>query len=64
MQKLHQAVKEEQKKRPADLVRRYVPSSREWQLAKIKRHIQKRGKVQNKEELAEVEKKLAELYRN
>ncbi|MDO8511166.1 MAG: hypothetical protein Q7S55_03300 [Nanoarchaeota archaeon] len=62
LQKLHQTLEEEEKSSPSSFVRRYMPSSREWQLAKIKRHIQKKGKVENKEELAEIEKKLAKIY--
>lgn len=62
LQKLHKVIEEEQQKTPAYFVRRYVPSSREWQLAKIKRHLQKKGKVQNKEELLEIERKLARIY--
>lgn len=64
LQKLHQTLEEEEKNSASSFVRRYVPSSREWQLAKIKRHIQKKGNVQNKEELAEIEGKLAEIYKN
>lgn len=63
LQKLHQTLEEEQQKTPAYNFKRYLPSSREWQLAKIKKHIQKKGAVKNKEELAEVERKLAEIYK-
>ena len=63
LQKLHQTLEEEEQKIPAYAVKRYLPSSREWQLAKIKKHIQKKGAVKNKEELAEIERKLAEVYK-
>ena len=63
LQKLHQTLEEEQQKTPAYFVKRYLPSSREWQLAKIKKHIQRKGAVKDKGELAEVERRLAEIYR-
>ena len=63
LQKLHKTLEDEQQKTPAYFVKQYLPSSREWQLAKIKRHIQKKGAVKNKEELAEIEQKLAKMYR-
>ena len=63
LKKLHHVVEEEQQRNPSHFLRRYVPSSREWELAKIKRHIQKKGKVENKEELAEIEKKLLDIYK-
>lgn len=63
LQKLHKVIEEEQQKTPVYHLKRYLPSSREWQLAKIKKHIQKKGAVRNREELAEVERKLAEIYR-
>jgi len=62
LQKMYQVIEEEQQKTPAYFVRRYVPSSREWQLAKVKMDIQKKGKVQNKEELSEIKRKLAKIY--
>ncbi len=62
LQKLHQTIEQEQQKSSAYFLKRHLPSSREWQLAKIKRHIQKKGAVKNKEELAEVERRLAEIY--
>jgi len=63
LQKLHRTLEEEKRNTPNYNLKRYVPSSREWQLAKIKRHIQKKGAVKNKEELAEIEQKLAKMYR-
>ena len=63
LQKLHQTLEEEEQNIPNYSIKRYIPSSREWELAKIKKHIQKKGAVKNKEELAEVERKLAEVYK-
>ncbi|MDP3698362.1 MAG: hypothetical protein Q8R47_02135 [Nanoarchaeota archaeon] len=63
LQKLHKTLEEEKQNIPNYSIKRYIPSSREWELAKIKRHIQKKGAVKNKEELAEIEEKLAKIYR-
>ncbi len=59
---LHKVLDEEQRKKTAYFVRRCIPASREWQLANIKKHLQKKGTVQNKEELAKIEQKLAKIY--
>jgi len=62
LQKLHRTLEEEKQNTPNYNLKRYLPSSREWQLAKIKQHIQKKGAVKNKEELAVIEQKLAKMY--
>ena len=62
LQKLHQTLEEEKQNTPNYFIRRCIPSSREWQLANFKKHIRKKGKLQNKKELAEIEKRLAEIY--
>lgn len=62
LQNLHKVLDEEQRKKTAYFVRRCIPASREWQLANIKKHLQKKGTAQNKEELAKIEQKLAKIY--
>ena len=63
LQSLHQALEEEEGKVPHYFIRRCIPASREWQLANIKKRLRKEGVVQNKEELAEIERRLMKLYR-
>ena len=60
LQRLHQVIEKEQQNTPAYFLKQFLPSSKEWELAKIKRHIRKKN-IENKEELAKIELKLAEL---
>jgi len=61
LQRLHQTLEEEEKNASYS-VKRFIPATREWQLANIKKKIGKKGAVKNKEELAEIEEKLAGIY--
>ncbi|GEM_PF-6781727 len=61
LQRLHQTLEEEEKNASYS-VKRFIPATREWQLASIKRQIGKKGAVRNKEELAAIEEKLSKIY--
>lgn len=62
LQTLQQTLDEEKQSMPHYFFKRYVPSTREWQLSNIKRKLRKDGVLENGQELAKIEQQLIKLY--
>ena len=60
---LQQTLDEEKQSMPNYFFKRYVPSTREWQLNNIKRKLRKDGVLENGYELGKIEQQLIRLYK-